>query len=56
MDIDTQRIRDLITKRDEIDAELSAIFTGSTPKKTVTCSACNQQGHTARSCPNRAQS
>lgn len=54
MDIDTTRIRALLDKRDEIDQELAGLFAGT--KKTVTCSLCNQQGHTARSCPNKLQS
>jgi hypothetical protein len=54
MDIDTQRIRSLLDKRDAIDEELKAALAGE--KKSITCSACNQQGHTARSCPNKVQS
>ncbi len=53
MDIDTQitRVKDLIAKREEIDAELSTIL-GVTPKarKTQRCSICNEEGHTARTC------
>lgn len=57
MGIDTSRIRDLLNKRDEIDAELAQIFTGQpTSKKTVTCSICSQAGHTARTCPTKVQS
>jgi hypothetical protein len=57
-DIDTQimRIKDLIAKREEIDAELSAIL-GISPKvrKTQRCSVCDQEGHTARTCPQQQQ-
>ena len=54
LDIDTQivRVKDLIAKREEIDAELSTIF-GVAPKvrKPQRCSHCNEEGHTARTCP-----
>jgi hypothetical protein len=52
-DIDTHiaRVKDLIAKREEIDAELSAIL-GATPrvKRTLHCSICNAEGHSARTC------
>jgi hypothetical protein len=58
LDIDTHisRVKDLIAKREEIDAELSAIL-GITPKvrKTQRCSICNGEGHTARTCPQPQQ-
>jgi hypothetical protein len=57
MDIDTQiaRVKDLITKREEIDAELSGIL-GVTPKprKLQRCSTCNEEGHTARTCAQKS--
>ena len=53
-DIDTQiaRVKDLIGKREEIDAELSAVL-GISPKvrKPQRCSVCDQEGHSARTCP-----
>jgi hypothetical protein len=53
MDIDTRitRVKDL-AKREEIDAELSTML-GVTPKtrKPQRCSHCNEEGHTARTCP-----
>jgi hypothetical protein len=56
MDIDTQiaRVKELIAKREEIDAELSAML-GVVPKakKSQRCSVCNQEGHTARTCPQK---
>lgn len=55
MQIDTTRIRELLNRRDEIDRELAAVFSGAAPKKPITCSVCKQEGHTARSCPSRAQ-
>ena len=51
MDID--RMKELIAQRESIDEELTAIVTGSAaPKerKTLTCSKCGEQGHTARTC------
>jgi hypothetical protein len=55
MDIDTQRIRALLDKRDGIDEELQQAL-GGIAKKPITCSLCNTQGHSARSCPTRVQS
>ncbi len=49
-----ERVRELIKKRDEIDAELAELFAGgSVAKKTNKCSLCGQEGHTARICPNK---
>jgi hypothetical protein len=53
MELDTQRIRALLDKRDAIDEELATAFTGNPPKKEITCSKCQGKGHTARSCPQR---
>jgi hypothetical protein len=54
LDIDTQiaRVKDLIGKREEIDAELSTML-GVTAKarKPQRCSNCNEEGHSARTCP-----
>jgi hypothetical protein len=54
LDIDTQitRVKELIARREEIDAELSAILS-VTPKvrKPQHCSHCNEEGHTARTGP-----
>ena len=56
MDIDTQieRVKHLIAKREEIDAELSGML-GATlrVRKTQRCSTCNEEGHTARTCPQK---
>jgi len=56
MDIDTQieRVNNLIAKREEIDAELAGML-GVTPRvrKTQRCSTCNEEGHTARTCPQK---
>lgn len=54
MDIDIDRIKDLIAKREEIDSELAAIFGGKqVTRRTLKCSVCNSEGHTARTCPTK---
>jgi len=54
LDIDTQiaRVKDLIAKREQIDTELSTML-GATAKarKPQRCSNCNEEGHSARTCP-----
>ena len=55
MEIDTQRIRALLDKRDDIDKELTEAFSGQQAKKTITCSLCKAEGHTARTCPQKPQ-
>ena len=54
LDIDTQiaRVKGLIAKREEIDTELSTIL-GVTAKtrKPQRCSNCNEEGHSAHTCP-----
>jgi hypothetical protein len=56
MNIDTQiaRVKELIAKREEIDAELSSML-GLEPKskKSQRCSICNEEGHSARTCPQK---
>ena len=56
MDIDTKiaRVKELISKREEIDAELSTML-GVMPKarKGQRCSICNDEGHTSRTCPQK---
>jgi Zinc knuckle len=56
MDIETQiaRVKGLIARREEIDAELAGIL-GIAPKarKSMRCSTCNEEGHTARTCPQK---
>lgn len=49
------RAKELIAQREAIDAELGALFNGSEtgPRRTVTCSVCGSEGHTARKCPNK---
>lgn len=50
MDFDTTRVRELLNKRDEIDAELAAIFTGTVARKQIKCGNCGEEGHTVRTC------
>lgn len=59
--MDTQRIKELIAKREEIDRELVLIVSGgssqaatTTNRKTASCGLCHEEGHTARTCPQRA--
>jgi hypothetical protein len=58
MNIDTQiaRVKELIAKREEIDAELSVVF-GIEPKtrKAPRCSICDSEGHSARTCPQKQE-
>ena len=56
MEIDTQitRAKALIAKREEIDAELAAMLgVVSRTKRSLRCSTCNEEGHTARTCPQK---
>lgn len=49
------RVKQLIAQREEIEAELAAIFGGAPAtlaRKPPTCKKCGEQGHTARSCTN----
>jgi hypothetical protein len=56
MDIDTQiaRVKELIARREAIDLELSTML-GVAPKgrKSQRCSICNEEGHSARTCPQK---
>jgi hypothetical protein len=54
LDFDIDRVKDLIAKREEIDTELVAIFGGKhVSRRTLKCSVCNSEGHTARTCPTK---
>jgi hypothetical protein len=54
MEIDIERAKGLIAQREEIDAELTALFTGEKKKRSpVKCSTCENEGHTARNCPSK---
>lgn len=58
MDLDTHiaRVKNLIARREEIDAELAGLL-GIVPRarRAVRCSTCNEEGHTARACPHREE-
>ena len=49
------RAKELIAQREAIDGELAELFNGGggMPKRTVTCSVCNGEGHTACTCPDK---
>jgi hypothetical protein len=54
MEIDIERAKELIAQREEIDAELAALFTGEKKKRSPQkCSTCDKEGHTARNCPSK---
>jgi hypothetical protein len=56
MNIDTQiaRVKELIAKREEIDAELASMLgVELKSKKAQRCSLCNGEGHSARTCPQK---
>ena len=53
MDIDGKilKVKELIAKREEIDAELASLFgTTAPPRKVQKCTTCGEPGHTARTC------
>lgn len=55
--MDTNRLRELLDQRDDIDREIHSLVAGTavTPnvKRAVTCSLCGETGHTARVCPQK---
>ncbi len=48
------RAKELISKREDIDAELQQLLAGAVTKRAQKCSVCQQEGHSARTCPTRA--
>jgi hypothetical protein len=45
------RVKDLIQKREEIDAELAGMFgLVGRVKKPLRCSKCGEEGHNAKTC------
>ena len=53
--MDTNRIRQLLDQRDELDRELASAVNGATnstsnTRKPASCSKCGEEGHTARTC------
>jgi hypothetical protein len=50
------RIKQLIELKEATDAELFSLIGGGTPskaRKPQTCGTCGQEGHTARTCPQK---
>jgi len=49
------RIKELITQKEAIDAELDSLIAGAPLKesKPRICSNCKAEGHTARYCPQK---
>jgi Zinc knuckle len=53
MEIDSKiaRVKELIAKREELDAELSELLGGTTrERRTPKCSVCGEPGHRASTC------
>lgn len=49
--MDTTHIRELLAKRDDLDAEIREAVGGEVKeRKTITCSNCGEAAHTARTC------
>jgi hypothetical protein len=58
MDMDERisRVKDLIQKREEVDAELAGLFGISVKtKKTLRCSKCGEEGHNTKTCSSQQQ-
>jgi hypothetical protein len=56
MEIDTKiaRVKDLIAKREEIDAELSELLAGAPrERRSPKCSICGEPGHRVSTCPKK---
>jgi hypothetical protein len=56
MDLDGKilRVKELIAKREELDAELNELFGGAArERRTAKCSLCNEPGHRASTCPSK---
>jgi hypothetical protein len=49
------RVKQLIAKREELDAELQELLGGSAvrERRTPRCSVCNEPGHRATTCPTK---
>ena len=56
MEIDGKiaRVKELIARREELDAELSELLGGAARERRVPrCSICNEPGHRASTCPSK---
>lgn len=53
--MDTNRIRQLLDKRDELDAQIRELVTEGAVKerRQQKCSVCGDTAHSARTCPQR---
>lgn len=48
--MDAQKLRELLDKRDAIDADIVALVITGSSRKPQKCSKCQQEGHSARTC------
>ena len=56
MEIDTKigRVKELIAKREALDAELSELLGGAArERRSPKCSVCGEPGHRASTCPSK---
>lgn len=56
MDLDSKiaRVKELIAKREDLNAELSELLGGVVRERRVPkCSKCNEPGHRASTCPSK---
>ena len=58
MEIDAKiaRVKELITRREELDAELHELLAGVVREKRLPrCSICGEPGHRASACPSKPE-
>jgi hypothetical protein len=48
--MDTQKLRELLDKRDQIDADIVALIVTGSTRKPQKCSRCGSTEHNARAC------
>lgn len=54
-EMDTQKLRDLLDKRDQIDSEIAATVLGSSKSRAPQkCGHCGEEGHSARTCAKKS--
>lgn len=55
IDAKIARVKDLITKREELDGELNELLGGVVrERRAQRCSVCGEPGHRASTCPSKA--